>query len=191
MPNRDLVQTVGASENARGLQAVLQHLGLEVEAVGHDQHQPHGLAVGLAIDFQRGNLNRTAFRAEAHDSAPIADVGRQFQAGPTAAEARQGNAVQAEVEHFLRAGRIEHRHCAVVQRELALVRDRGTLGNVIVTSECDRSAMFTRAREAGMAHGIAAAIETRPLAVPNSHGAIVERIRKGLKELATHHRCQR
>ena len=170
---------------------MLQHLGLKLEAVGHHQHQPHGLAIGLAIDFQRGNLDRTAFRAEAHDPASVADVGRQLQPGPGAAETGQGNAVQAEVEDFLGAGRIEHRNGAVVQGELALMRDRRTLGNVIVAGQSHRSAMFPRAREIGMAHGIAAAVQAGTLAVPDANGAIVERVRKGLEELAAHDRRKR
>ena len=138
-----LFRPLARGKQPRRLKAMLQHLGLKLEAVGHHQHQPHGFAIGLAIDFQRGNLGPDSVPGRSSRSRLRRRCRSTASARPKSRPKRdRAMPYRPRVEDFLGAGRIEHRNGAVVQGELALVRDRGTFGNVIVAGQSHCSAMF-------------------------------------------------
>ena len=86
MPHRDPVQSVRSREFARRVQAMLVDLGFQIEAVGNHEHHAERLPIRLPVDQHLGNLYRTSLRAELDNPASVANVRRQLEAAPRAAE---------------------------------------------------------------------------------------------------------
>ena len=172
MPHGDSVQSVGPREFPRRVQSMLMHLGFQVQAVRHDEHHPERLPIGLPVDQNLGNPDRAPLRTELDDRASVADVRGQLESAPRAAEPGQRDAVEAVIENLLRVGRAQHGNRGVIERQFALMGDRGTFRDVIVPSQGQRPAILPDAREVRVAHRVAAAIQPGTLAVPNAYCAV-------------------
>ena len=110
----DLVDAIRARECQRRIQPRVVDLLLLLQAVGRYEiwilPRPPALPVQLEFGFD----DVDAVEADFDAAVFIGDIGDDFEADPQAAEARQGEAKQAEVEDLLRAARIEDRHQRIV-----------------------------------------------------------------------------
>jgi hypothetical protein len=85
--------------------------------------------------------------------------------------------VQSEVEDLLDRRGVENRHHRRRELVIRLMRQRRGLCAVIVAGEHDDAAMLRRACVIGVLEDVAAAVDTRPLAVPHREDAVVLRLR--------------
>ena len=86
--------------------------------------------------------------------------------------------MQAVVQHFLHAGRKQRRNHAGLQDVIALVRQRGGLGRMIVARHHQHAAMRRGAGGVGVLEHVATAVHARPLAIPHAEHAVVTRAGK-------------
>ncbi len=93
-------------------------LGLEP---GCEQERPVEVVLAARIGLGR-NVEGKARRVDRDEAGGVHRVGDADEARPVAGEARQGEAVEAVVEHVLQVGGVEERHLEVLQRELGLRR---------------------------------------------------------------------
>ncbi len=128
-------------------------VGRKWKVVGRDQLH----AVGIDID-----------RGRAFDG-----VGHAFESDPQAGVAAHRPAMQAEVDDFLHRRGIQHRHHGRRELMVGLMRKGRRFRRVIVAGEHQHATMLRGAREIGMLEHVAAAVHTRPLAVPHREHAVV------------------
>ena len=81
--------------------------------------------------------------------------------------------MQAVIQNFLHASRVEDRHHPVDEDKLRLVRIGRAFGGMIIAHQADDAAMLRRASHVGMAEDIARAVNARPLAIPEAEDAII------------------
>ena len=136
--------------------------------------------VGLADVDAVGRERNTLWQRDLH--AIDVDVDRcgrlhgvldALDADPAAAEARHGPADDAVVEDFLDAGRTQHGNHRVDHRELALVAGGRRLAGVVVAHQHQHAAELRRAGQVTVPEGIAGAVDTGALAVPDRKDAVV------------------
>ena len=125
----------------------------------------------------RGHHDAHALRIDFHHRARFDHVGDALERHPASGESRHGDAVQAEVQIFLHASRIEHRDAAGLEYVLALVREGGGLGRVVVARQHENAAVPGCARGVRVLEDVAAAVDARSLAVPHREHAVVFRVR--------------
>ena len=123
--------------------------------------------------FRQGGLH--AVGRDRDGRRGVDDGGDAFEADPQPGVARGGDPVQAEVEELLHPGGVKHRDHRVDHRVIALMRQGGGLGAVIVPQEHENAAVARRAGGVGVADGVAAAIDAGPLAVPDADDAVILR----------------
>ena len=115
-------------------------------------------------------------------------VGQRLEGDPATGIARHREAVQAVLEVVLDAGRRQHRHHHRLEYMLGLVRQRRRLGAVVVAGDHQHAAMLRRAGGVGVAEDVAAAVDPRPLAVPDREDAVMARVVVKIELLGTPHR---
>ncbi len=72
-----------------------------------------------------GNPNERPIRIDVHSAAAVTDVGEHFHAGPRTRKSREGDGVEAVIDHLLRVSRKQERDAEVQKAEIALMRDGG------------------------------------------------------------------
>ena len=164
----DPVQLIHAAVMQRRVDLVVLHpcFGVE-EAVGPaDRH--------AAFRQQEvvGNDDLRPRRIDIHGRRALDRIGDALEADPAARVARHRPAVQPEVQDFLHRRRIEHRDHRRGKLVIRLMRQRRRLGGMIVAGQHQHAAVLRRAGEVCVLEHVAAAIDTRPLAVPHREHAI-------------------
>ena len=81
--------------------------------------------------------------------------------------------MQAKVEEFLHAGRVEHWDHGVGHGVIALVRGGGRLGGMVVAEQHQHAAMGRRSGQIGVAERVARPVDARALAVPHAEHAVI------------------
>jgi hypothetical protein len=84
--------------------------------------------------------------------------------------------VQAEIEDFLHARRIQHRHHRRREHVVGLMRQRRRFGAVIVACQHQHATVFRGAGVVGVLEHVAAAVDAGALAVPHREHAVVGRV---------------
>ncbi len=92
---------------------------------------------------------------------------------PAAGEPAHGETEQAEIQGVLHAGRVQHRHRGVEERELALVRHRRGLGDMVVAGDRQDAAPGRGAGEVRVLEHVPRPVDARALAVPDAEHAVV------------------
>ena len=167
----DVVEVVRAHEGQHGVALeVLEPRLLLEEAVRR-------------ADVEAARRHAELVVARDHDLDPVeAAVGGRrrldvvldaFQRRPGAAEAAQGEAVEAVVDQLLDAGRVQDRRHHVDEGEFRLMRDGRGFGGVVVAHQRQHAAVPRGARHVGVAEHVAGAVDARPLAVPDPEDAVV------------------
>ena len=134
----------------------------DVNAVGRQ------MVVGRGVDFQ-------AMRIDVDRGRGIHRLAQHLEADPEAGIARHLEGMQAPVEIFLNRCGVDHRHAGRDEGGLALVRDSGRLGHVVVAGQRHDAAVLRRAGVVGVLEDVAAAVDARALAVPHAEHAVVAR----------------
>ena len=119
----------------------------------------------------RGQHDPNALRVDVDRGRRLDRVGHALEADPEAAVARQGPAVQAEVEELLDVGRIEHGNHARDHDLLALTRQRRRLGAVVVAEDREHAAERRAARRVGVLQRVDTSVDPGRLAVPHREDA--------------------
>ena len=181
---RDVIETVGAHVRLRRRQPLLVHAPLDVERqvrpADRETARRH-LEVARRHDLH-------ALRADLDRARAVDRVGEALHRDPRAREAREREAVQAEVEVLLHARRIEDGDRAVDQRRFALVRDRRRARGGIVAAEREHAAARRGARVVGVLQRVAGAVDAGALAVPDAEDAVVVRAGVQRRLLRSPHR---
>ncbi len=81
--------------------------------------------------------------------------------------------METEIEHFLQACRMQHRHHHIDQMEVGLMRRRRAFGGVIVAHQRQNAAKGRCPGEIGVTEHVAATVDPRPLAVPDRKYPII------------------
>ena len=123
--------------------------------------------------FRQGGLH--AVGRDRDGRRGVDDGGDAFEADPQPGMARGGDPVQAEIEELLHPGGVKHRDHRVDHRVIALMRQGGGLGAVIVSQQHENAAVARRAGAVGVTDGVAAAVDAGALAVPDADDAVVLR----------------
>ena len=76
------------------------------------------------------------------------------------------------VEDLLGVAGIQKRDAQVVEAEIALVGDGGTLAIMVVAGQHQRGAVVAGSGQIGVAKSVAAAVHARALAIPDAHHAV-------------------
>ena len=167
---RHAIEAVRAHEGLRRREPLLVEARFDLERV-----------VGPA-DVQAGRRREVLGEPHLHPAGTDLDggravdgVGQALEAHPAARVARQGPAVEAEVEVLLHARRVQHRDAAVDQGVLALVRDRGGLGARVVAGQHQHAALRSGAGVVAVLQGVARAVDAGALPVPDGEHAVVLR----------------
>ncbi len=103
-------------------------------------------------------------------------VGRllgDLEADPAAAETRQREAVEAELDDLAHVGRVEHRDQRVDEVVFALMRQRRRFAGVIVARDDEHAAVRRRAGRVAVLERVARAVDAGPFAVPEREHAVV------------------
>jgi hypothetical protein len=95
-----------------------------------------------------------------------------FERDPGAAEARHRPAIEAVIENFLNAGRVQDRDHDVDEVVFGLMRGGRGFGGVVVAHQRQHAAMLGRAGEIGVAEDVAGAVDARSFAVPEAEHAV-------------------
>jgi len=175
----DLVEPVGAGEGERRIEfvaVVTFLLGEELVGPAYVQAALRHLEVGRDGD-------RDAVRIDMDRGRTVHRLGHGLECDPAAREARHGPAVEAEVEEFLHARRVEDRNHRIDEGELRLVRGGGGFAGVVVTGEQQHAAMGCCAGQIAVFENVAGPVHARPLAVPHGEDALLLRVRKQVELL--------
>ena len=168
------VELVGARIGQRGVQLVVQQPRFLLQRrVGNADVQ----AIGRQLEIL-GQQYPDALDIHVDRGGHLDDVGDALHAHPDARVAAHGPAMQAVVQHFLHAGRKQRRNHAGLQDVIALVRQRGGLGRMIVARHHQHAAMRRGASGVGVLEHVATAVHARPLAIPHAEHAVVTRAGK-------------
>ena len=162
----------------QAVQAGIGHGGIHLPAL-----QPHLLLqrrVGPAdrqpARRQRevgGDAGVDAGGVHHHAGGGLHRVGDRLHADPAAGESAHRPAVQAEVQEFLHARGVEHRHHGGGQDVVALVGQGGGLGAVVIAHHQQHAAMGRGAGGVGVLEHVHRAVGAGALAVPQAEHAIV------------------
>ncbi len=123
--------------------------------------------------------------------AALDDFRERREADPVAREARQGPAIETELEVLGDVGRRQHRHVPRLHRRVALVRHRRRDAAVVVAGDDEDAAVRRRAVGIAMLQRVARAVDAGPLAVPHREHAFGGAFRVRLDALRAQHRRRR
>jgi len=167
----DPVEPVGPHIGARRRNADIaqQPLGLQPIA---EQHHPVEIVVTARVAVLREDEIEPR-RIDGDGRGGVHRVGKADQPAPQPAEARQGEAVQPVVQHFLDVGRVEHRHLDMLEEEFRLGRQDRGLGEVVVAGQRQHATIGRGAAGIGLAQHVAGPVDARRLAVPDTEDAVV------------------
>ena len=155
----DPVQTV-----RRCVQAGEWETGLEDLLLDRARHPGPDLAADTApvrrpVPLELGQHRADAARTDVDHRRAVGHRGDDLDAAPQADESRNGDAVQAEVEHLLHVAGVEDGQVEVGQRPLRRRRQRRRLARGVVACEREHAAEGVGARVLGVADGVAGPID--------------------------------
>jgi hypothetical protein len=163
------VELVGAGEGQRCIELVLLvAVFLVEEIVG-----PAVVQAALGHFEIVRQVERHAVRIDRDRARAFHRLGDGLEADPAARIARHGPAQEAEIEHVLHPGRVEHRHHGGDEGVVALVRQGRGARRVVVAGQRQHAAVLAGADDVGVLEDVAAAVDARPLAVPHAEHAVV------------------
>ena len=141
--------------------------------------------------FRQGKVIRDdrlhAVRVHDHAGGRFHRIGHRLHAHIAAGITAHGVAMHAEIEIFLHARRIQHRHHRADELMIGLVRQRGRLGAVVIACNQQHTAVLAGARVIAMLEHVTAAVHARPLAVPHGEHAVVLGVRVKIELLRAPH----
>ena len=100
-------------------------------------------------------------------------LGDGLERHPAAGIARHRPAVEAEIEDLLDPGRVQHRDQRVDKGEFGLVRQGRGFAGMVVAGQRQHAAMRRGAGRVAVLQRVAAAVDPRPLAVPDREHAVI------------------
>ncbi len=164
----DAVEPIDPRVGQRGMQLVV------IEAVFLRNAHVDCATVEAASRHREilGQLDLGGIRRDPDRAAAFDDVGDHLHADPAAREARQRDAVQAEVQQLLGVRRIEHRHADRDEHLVGEVGHGGGLHAVVVAGQGHHAAQRLRAGHVGMPQCVAGPVDAGALAVPDAEYAI-------------------
>jgi hypothetical protein len=134
----------------------------DVHAVGRQDE------IGGGMDFDPVRVDVDGGRA-------VDRLAQDLEGDPQARVARHREGMQAPVEIFLDAGRVDDRHAGRHEGRLALMGDGRGFRHVVVAREGHDAAVFRGAGIVGVLEHVARAVDAGALAVPHAEHAIVAR----------------
>ena len=168
--------------------AVDEEMAFQLDGARRQKGGVLALAEGFAVDRHLRDDDVGRIRMHVHHAATVAQVGDQLESHPAAAEARQGEGVQAVQQEFLDVGGVEDGDAGRQQDVVALVWHRGALAIVIVPCQDDCRAVGAGAAHVGVLEDVAAAVDAGAFAVPDTVHAVDLRTGKQVQVLAAHDR---
>ena len=135
-----------------------------------------GVLEGPAVQLDGRDDGRDALRVDLGGARLVGDVGDDLDADPEPGDAREHEAVQAEVEDLLHVAGVD---ASASARRRA--RPRSGSGSVddlrhgIVARQRQHAAVLADARVVGVLEGVAGPVDARRLAVPHAEHAVVLR----------------
>ena len=96
-----------------------------------------------------------------------------LDADPKPGEAREIEALHAELDHFRDIGGVQDRNFRIHEGKVALVRKGRGLAGMIVAREGENAAVARRAEHGCMFEGVARPVHARPFAVPDAENAVI------------------
>ncbi len=164
----DAVDLVGARERDRGKAlVVLQPAVLGVAVVRPAQVQ----SIRRQLEIRRDDEGRHLV-GQIDLGGGLHRFGDHLHADPAAGIARHRNAEQSHLDHFMDAGGIEIGHQRRDEGMVGLMRHGGGFRAVVVAGKAQHAAVLGRSRRIAVAEHVAAAVDARPLAVPDPNHAI-------------------
>ena len=179
-----LVEVVGAGESAGRIDLV----GVQALFLNQGWIRPADVNAVLGQLEVLRNLHLDPQRIDLHHRRGIDVLGDGLQRHPATAVARQFPADDAVVEDFLDVGRVEHRNRRGDKGVLALVGDARGLAAMVVAGQQQHAAVLGDAGRVAVLEHVAAAVDTRALAVPHGKHAVIARAGEQVGLLAAPHR---
>ena len=136
----------------------------------------------------RGDDELQALFVDIDGRGTLRCLGNRLEADPTAREARQRKAVEAEIQIFLHCRGIEDRHHCRFEDLLALVCEGRGLAAVVVPGDRQHAAERRCACRIRMFQRVDGAVHARPFAVPDAEHALYGGAGKQSDLLASPHR---
>ena len=167
--NHVVVKTVGADVGQRGVPLGIEQAGFLVERGVRpaDVHAAGGHGkVG-------GDLDAHALRIHIHGGARLDNFLDGFHTRPHARKTAHSNAVQAQVEHVLHAGRKKQGRATGLEDVVTLVRGCGAFGQVVIPGHGQHAAPGRGSGHIGVLEHVRAAVHARALAVPDAKHAVI------------------
>ena len=165
----DAVELVGTGEGENGCTLVVMQAGLLGQRL---ITQANSQAAGWHREIV-GNLDLDAVDAAVDRRGRLDIVLHALDADPHAGKARQPETQDAVIENLLHARGIEDRHHVVEEGELRLMCAGRTLAGMIVTHQCEHTAVLGGAGMVGVTEDVARAVDAGALAVPDAEHAVV------------------
>ena len=187
------VERIDLGEGAHRVELGVQPLlDLQRRQVGPAVVQPVGGANEAGLRLHLGRAlpcgDPRVGQVEVDRRAALDHLGQGSEADPVAREARQGPAVEAELQVLGDARRRHHRHVPGLHRHVALMRHRGGDAAVVVAGDHQHAAVRRRAVGVAVLERVAGAVDARALAVPHGEHAVGGSLRVGLDPLRAEHR---
>ena len=178
----DAVEAVGVDVRQGGRRALGEDLPLKLDRVRGQEPHVELLLEAAAADVEVGQHRWPGMRQVDHRAA-VGDVRHDLEGGPQAGVPRQGDPVQAEVQHLGRVARIEHRDREVEETDRAVAGDRRALAGGVVAGQHQGAAVLAGADEVAVAERVAGAVDAGRLAVPDADYAVEAFVGETFQEL--------
>ena len=163
-----VVQLVGTHIRQGGIPLVVHQAGFLLQrCIGPTNVQPTGWHRKV---FGQHDADAVGVHPDA--AGGFHHLLNRFHARPQPAKAAHGKGVQAHVQNFLHAGRKKHRRAARFEDVVALVGRRRGFADVVITRQRNHPAMLRGARHIGVLEHVRAAVDPRPLAIPDAKHTI-------------------
>ena len=120
--------------------------------------------------------NVKIFSLKRYNGTGFNRVGNDFVTDPTTRVTRHRNAKQTQFDKLMDRGRKQHRHDGCHKGMIRLMRYGRRLGRMIITGNTQNAPMCRTACGITVFEDIATAVNTRPLAVPDTDYAILVRL---------------
>ncbi len=180
------IELVGPGKGECRIELVLVQAHLLLQRLGGGEG---GLRPADVEPFRRhgeivGDADIDAMGIDIAGGRAVDGLRHHLEGDPAAGIARHGPAIEAHIEEFLHARRVQYRDAGIHEGVFALMRGGRGFAGVIVAGQKQHAAVLGRAGKVAVTKHIAAAVDARTLAVPHGKDAVVFRIAKEIELLA-------
>jgi hypothetical protein len=142
---------------------------------------------GLPSSSTLGTTGLDAIEPDLDGAGLVGDIGHDLHGRPQAGDAREHEAVEAQVQDLLHIAGVERGHERVRQRPLGMAGQGGRLRDGVVAGQGQHAAVLPHSREVRMLEHVTGAVHAGRLPVPHAEHAVVLGAREGVDHLAAEH----